>query len=168
MVAEKGCIVIPRIRKFSNFFSQFLQDGSSAPIVFVRLGVGLVFLSEGMQKFLFPAILGVGRFAKIGIPYPEIMAYVVGVLEIGGGIFLLVGLLTRIIAIPMLINMIVAISSTKLKVLAQEGFWRAAHESRTDFLMISGIIFLLFVGAGKLSLDALFYNKLREKRHVSP
>jgi uncharacterized membrane protein YphA (DoxX/SURF4 family) len=130
--------------------------------------VGGVFLSEGIQKFLFPDALGVGRFVKIGIPYPEIMAPFVGVLEIGCGALLLLGLLTRLAAIPMIINMTVAILSTKIPILLgygfwgfslrkldHYGFWAMAHESRTDVSMLLGAVFLLIVGAGPWSLDAL-------------
>jgi len=139
-----------------------------AATILIRLMVGAVFLSEGIQKFLFSEALGVGRFVKIGIPYPEIMAPFVGVFEIGCGTLILVGLLTRLAATPMIVNMTVAILSTKIPILLghgywmfgppkanQVGFWSMAHEARTDFSMILGSIFLLIVGAGSLSLDAL-------------
>lgn len=139
-----------------------------AATILIRLMVGAVFLSEGIQKFLFSETLGVGRFVKIGIPYPEIMAPFVSVFEIGCGTLILVGLLTRLAATPMIVNMTVAILSTKIPILLghgywmfgppkanQVGFWSMAHEARTDFSMILGSIFLLIVGAGSLSLDAL-------------
>ena len=47
-------------------------------ILLIRILVGWVFLSEGIQKFLFPDSLGVGRFVKIGIPWPQVMAPFVG------------------------------------------------------------------------------------------
>ena len=75
-----------------------------AATILVRLMVGGVFLSEGIQKFLFRDALGVGRFAKIGIPYPEVMAPFVGICEIACGSLLIPGLLTRLAAIPMIIN----------------------------------------------------------------
>jgi putative oxidoreductase len=120
----------------------------------VRLGVGSVFVSEGVQKFLFAADLGVGRFAKIGIPAPAFTAPFVGVVEIVGGTLLVVGLATRLVAIPLLVNMAVAITSTKLVTLGKNGFWKTAHEARTDLLMIVCLAFLLAVGAGSWSLDA--------------
>jgi uncharacterized membrane protein YphA (DoxX/SURF4 family) len=126
-----------------------------AAVILIRLIVGAVFLSEGIQKFLFPAALGVGRFAKIGIPGPEILAPFVGVCEIVCGLLLLAGLLTRLAAMPMIINMLVAISTTKVPILLKSGFWAAAHESRADFSMLLGSLFLLIVGAGPWSLDAL-------------
>ena len=131
----------------------FISNAPSA-VVLIRLLVGAVFLSEGIQKFLFPAELGVGRFAKIGIPSPEFLAPFVGMVEIVCGTLLLFGLLTRLAALPLIIVMVVAITSTKLPMLAKNGFWFMAHESRTDFSMLLGSIFLLIVGAGAWSLDA--------------
>ena len=120
----------------------------------IRLAVGAVFLSEGIQKFLFPAEVGAGRFAKIGLPSPEFLASFVGSFEIICGSLILVGLLTRLAAIPLLIIMSVAIYSTKIPVLLKSGFWKMAHEGRTDFAMFLSSLFLLIVGAGMLSLDA--------------
>ena len=128
-------------------------QGSPA-LILIRLLVGVVFLSEGIQKFLFPNELGVGRFIKIGIPIPEIMAPFVGGVEIGCGALVLVGLLTRVAAIPLIIDMFVAIASTKIPILMGKGFWAMAHESRTDHSMLLGSIFLLIAGAGPWSLDA--------------
>jgi uncharacterized membrane protein YphA (DoxX/SURF4 family) len=116
--------------------------------------VGAVFLSEGIQKFLFADALGVGRFIKIGIPYPNVMAPLVGVVEIVCGSLLLIGLLTRLAAIPLLIDISVAILSTKLPMLYQKGFWTTAHEARTDYCMLLGLCFLLIAGAGSCSIDA--------------
>ena len=129
---------------------------SSAPLatILLRLSVGLVFLSEGIQKFLFPAALGVGRFMKIGIPAPEILAPFVGVFEIVCGLLVLLGLLTRWAAVPLIVNMLVAIATTKIPILLKSGFWAMAHESRTDFAMLLGSLFLLIVGAGAWSVDA--------------
>ena len=123
--------------------------------LFVRSIVGAVFLLEGILKFINPEELGVGRFVKIGIPFPAFFAPFDGVFEIGCGILLMLGLLTRLAAIPMIINMLVAITSTKIPLLAQQGFWKAAHEARLDFSMLLGCIFLQLVGAGPLSLDSL-------------
>ena len=136
--------------------------------VLIRLIVGGTFLSEGIQKFLFPDALGVGRFVKIGIPYPDVMAPFVGVFEIGCGALLIIGLLTRLAAIPMIVNISVAIVSTKIPILlghgfwlfslpkaSSYGFWSMMHEARTDFAMLLGGIFLLIVGAGCFSFDAL-------------
>lgn len=115
-------------------------------IILIRFMVGAVFLSEGVQKFLFPGALGVGRFIKIGIPAPQIMAPFVGVVEIVCGTLLLVGLLTRLASIPLLINISVAIATTKIPIFLKQGFWAMAHEARTDFCMVLGLIFLLIAG----------------------
>jgi len=122
-------------------------------IILIRLMVGLVFLSEGIQKFLFPDQLGVGRFIKIGLPFPEFFGYFVPSFEIVCGILVLIGLFTRLAAIPLIIIMLVAIISTKIPILLNDGFWKMAHEARTDWAMILGLIFLLIVGAGKISFD---------------
>jgi len=109
----------------------------------IRIMVGTVFLSEGLQKFLFPGQLGVGRFIKIGIPAPEFFGPFVGGIEIVFGALILAGLVTRLATIPLLINISVAILSTKLPILTHDGFWKMAHEARTDFCMLLGLLFLL-------------------------
>jgi putative oxidoreductase len=121
--------------------------------LFVRLLVGGVFLSEGIQKFVYPEALGVGRFVKIGIFAPQIMAPFVGVVEIVCGAFVLVGFLTRLDAIPLIIDILVAIATTKIPILIHSGFWAMAHEARTDWSMLLGSLALLFMGAGKWSVD---------------
>jgi uncharacterized membrane protein YphA (DoxX/SURF4 family) len=139
----------------------FLSDAPPA-VILIRLIVGGVFLSEGIQKFLYPADLGVGRFAKIGIPSPEIMAPFVGVVEIVCGFLVLIGFLTRIAAILLIADMLVAIATTKIPILVKSGFWAFAHEARTDYSMLLGAVFLLIAGAGAWSLDARFgSNSLR-------
>jgi uncharacterized membrane protein YphA (DoxX/SURF4 family) len=120
----------------------------------VRLMVGAVFLSEGIQKFLFPDSVGLGRFIKIGIPAPEFFAPFVGVTEILCGSLILLGLFTRFAAIPLIIDITVAIISTKIPILVESGFWKMAHESRTDFCMLIGSIYLLIYGGGKWSLES--------------
>jgi uncharacterized membrane protein YphA (DoxX/SURF4 family) len=121
--------------------------------------VGRVFLSEGIQKFLFPEAFGEGRFVKIGIPAPQFFAPLVGVIEIVCGAMLIVGLLTRLAAIPLLIDISVAILTTKIPMLEKSGFWAAMHEASTDFCMWLGALFLLIVGAGPLSVDARLFRK---------
>lgn len=146
---------------------QLLDASGPRAVLLIRLIVGGVFFSEGIQKFLYPAENGAGRFAKIGIPAPEVMGPFVGVVEIVCGALILLGLLTRLAAIPLIINMLVAILATKIPILLGHGFWGfslrnlpyygfwgMAHEARTDFAMLLGSIFLLIVGAGLWSLDA--------------
>jgi putative oxidoreductase len=130
------------------------RTGGPAAVVLIRLVVGLVFLSEGIQKFLYPGQLGVGRFTKIGIPAPDVLAPMVGGFEIVCGLLVVLGLVTRLAAIPLICIMLVAIATTKIPILMKSGFWSMAHEARTDFAMLLGSLFLLIVGAGLWSLDA--------------
>ncbi len=136
-------------------------------VLLIRILVGWVFLSEGIQKFLFPDSLGAGRFVKIGIPWPQVMAPFVGVVEIVCGALLLVGLMTRLAAIPLLIDICVALYSTKIVTLTKNGFWSTLHEARTDVSMLLGLIFLLLVGGGTLSLDARFSAKAGSRKWTS-
>jgi putative oxidoreductase len=123
--------------------------------ILIRVIVGSVFLSEGIQKFLFAETLGVGRFIKIGIPEPAIMAPFVGVVEIIFGALIILGLLTRLSSIPLIIDISAAIITTKIPMFLHEGFWKMAHEARVDWSMLLGLIFLLIAGGGKWSLDNL-------------
>jgi len=142
-------------------------DGPAA-ILLVRLLVGGVFVSEGVQKFLYPDALGVGRFIKIGIPAPALTAPFVGVVEVACGILLIVGLLTRAAAVPLIIDMLVAIGSTKVPILMKSGFWAMVHEARTDYAMLLGSVFLLIVGAGRLSLDARIWGRRSAMADAAP
>jgi uncharacterized membrane protein YphA (DoxX/SURF4 family) len=107
-----------------------------------------------VQKFLFPEALGVGRVAKIGIPAPGLLAPFVGVVEIACGALLLVGFVTKLAAVPLIIDMLAAIATTKIPMLVKNGFWAMAHDARTDYAMMMGLIFLLLAGGGPVSLDA--------------
>jgi len=139
---------------------------AASATILIRLSVGAVFLSEGIQKFLFSADVGAGRFVRIGIPAPEIMGPLVGVTEIVCGALILLGLFTRLAALPIIGIMLVAILTTKIPVLLGQdlgpfqvrtlqryGFWSMAHESRTDFAMLMGSHFLAWAGGGRWSLD---------------
>jgi putative oxidoreductase len=119
----------------------------------LRFLVGWVFLSEGIQKFLFPAALGAGRFQKIGIPWPQFTGPFVGVTEIVCGALLIVGLFTSLTIWPLLIDILVAIATTKVPMLLKQGFWAVMHEGRTDFCMLMGLIAIALLGAGTASLD---------------
>jgi len=140
---------------------------NSAPVLLIRLLVGWVFLVEGILKFSLPDELGVGRFVSTGIPAPGVMAPFVGGVEILFGLLVLAGFLTRLAAIPLLIDITVAILSTKIPIWLGHPYWRFAlpklkhygflsmlHEARTDLSMLLGLIFLLIVGGGTWSLDA--------------
>lgn len=122
--------------------------------ILIRLITGPVFLSEGIQKFVLADTLGAGRFIKIGLPFPEFLAPFTGSFEIVCGTLVLFGLFARLAAIPLLTIMLVAIVSTKIPILINDGFWKMIHESRTDWSMLLGNIFILIRGAGKWSLDS--------------
>ena len=141
-----------------KLITRVLSTNAPSATVLVRLIVGAVFLTEGIQKFIYPAALGVGRFAKIGIPWPQFSAPFDGIFEIGCGLLLLAGLATRLAAIPLIIDMLVAIATTKIPMLLKSGFWAMAHEARTDWSMLLGSLFLLIVGAGAWSVDGLISN----------
>jgi uncharacterized membrane protein YphA (DoxX/SURF4 family) len=146
------------------------DDGA---VILVRLLVGLVvFLPEGLQKLMFPDALGAGRFARIGIPWPDLMGPLVGVVETVCGVLIIAGLLTRLAAVPLILIMIVAIVSTKIPILLHQeflgfsvpefkryGFWSMQHEARTDLCMLLGSIYLLIVGSGRWSLDAWLWRR---------
>jgi uncharacterized membrane protein YphA (DoxX/SURF4 family) len=132
---------------------RLMASEAPAAVVLVRLLVGAVFLSEGIQKFLFADQLGAGRFATIGLPAPELLGPVVGTFEIVCGSLVLLGLVTRLAVVPLLVIMAVAIATTKWPMLADRGFWTMAHEARTDWSMFLGSLFLLIVGAGRWSID---------------
>jgi len=122
-------------------------------LLLLRILVGWVFLSEGIQKFLYPAALGAGRFQKIGIVAPQFTGPFVGVVEIVCGGLLMAGLFTLMAVVPLLIDIAVAIATTKIPMLFKQGFWAAMHEGRTDFCMLLGLIAIALLGAGSLSLD---------------
>jgi len=149
-----------------NLRQRLTQTRAPGAVWLIRLLVGAVFLSEGIQKFLFPAEVGAGRFEKIGLPSPEILGPLVGMFEITCGALVLLGLFTRLAVIPLLTIMSVAIYSTKIPILLKSGFWKMAHDSRTDFSMTLGALFLLIVGAGAWSLDS-WLQKRASKRDVS-
>jgi putative oxidoreductase len=135
--------------------NKILNSQSSVPAaVLIRFIVGYVFFVEGIQKYLYPDTLGIGRFIKIGLPMPHLMLHISAVSEIVFGALLIVGLFTRLSTIPLIIDIIVAIVSTKFIMFVQKGFWPAVHESRLDFTMLLSLIFLLIVGAGICSLDS--------------
>jgi putative oxidoreductase len=154
-----------------------LFDGRAAgSVVLIRLMVGSVFFFEGVLKFLYPDQLASGRFARIGIPAPHVLGPFVGGVETICGAFVIIGLLTRLATIPLLINISVAILTTKIPILLGHGYWGFAlaklphygflsmmHEARIDFSMWLGLVFLLVVGPGRWSIDFLVAGKARSK-----
>lgn len=145
-----------------NIRKMFASNAPSA-VLLPRIVVGAVFVSEGIQKFINPGEVGAGRFEKIGIPAPDFSAGFVGGVEMICGALILLGLATRAAAIPLIVIMLVAISTTKIPILLAKGFWSMAHDSRTDFAMLLTSTFLLIVGSGPLSLDAKMPRQAYDK-----
>jgi putative oxidoreductase len=153
--------------------NRLFRSRTTAAALFIRLLVGGVFFPEGVKKFLFAAQWGAGRFERIGIPAPAFMAHFVGTVEIVCGLFVLVGLFTRLASIPLLSDICVAIATTKIPLLwratavsANVGFWSMQGESRTDYAMLMGLLFLLFAGAGPLSLDRWLSASAQDGPHT--
>jgi uncharacterized membrane protein YphA (DoxX/SURF4 family) len=157
----------------------FDATGPAATIL-IRLMVGAVFVSEGLQKFLFPEQLGAGRFEKIGFAGAHWLAPLVGSFEVACGVLVLLGLATRIAVLPLIVIMLTAITTTKLpillggsigpfqvKALAQTGFWAMAHEARTDWSMFLGGLFLLVAGSGPWSLDGWLARRRPADRGIA-
>lgn len=131
-------------------FKRLLSSDNANTTILIRLMVGAVFLSEGIQKFILAPMRGSGRFERIGLPAPEVLGPLVGGFEIVCGALLLLGLFTRLAAIPTFVIMLVAIGVTKSQVYAEEGFWQLLHGSRTDWAMLLGSLFLIIKGGGAL------------------
>ena len=144
-------------------------------ILALRLMAGGVFFWEGILKFVYPN-QGVGRFTKLGIAFPHETAIFIALLEIVGGLLFMSGFLTRLISIPFIIEMMVAILSTKISLFLgtsplpappappKMGIWAVLHEIRADYAQIVTSAFLLINGPGRWSVDALLLrnrNKIR-------
>ena len=142
--------------------NQFTSTRASGAVALIRLYVGVIFVGEGILKFLREDALGPGRFVKAGIPGGAFFAYLDGMFEIGCGLLILAGLLTRLATLPMIVDMLGAIILTKVPLLwghaplypHESGFWDFFHEARLEIAMLCGSVFLLVVGAGALSVDA--------------
>jgi putative oxidoreductase len=149
-----------------------MRTSDEKSIMLFRFLVGVVFISEGIQKFLYAEYLGAGRFASIGIPFPELMGPFVGLVEIVCGTMILTGIYTRLAAVPLIITMLVAIITTKIPILLGTEFMGFAlrplrnygllsmlHESRNDLAMLISSIFLLIKGGGAWSIDRKRYRR---------
>jgi putative oxidoreductase len=161
-----------RKKRMKNLLTSLLNPPTKGPAstLLLRLMAGGVFFWEGILKFVY-ANQGVGRFTKLGMPFPHMTASFIGGLEIVGGLLLLSGLMTRLIAIPFIIEMIVAILSTKISLYLgtsplplppappRLGMWAVLHEGRSDYAQLLTTAFLLVNGPGRWSLDALLLRK---------
>jgi len=162
------------MNKIYNWLMNSPVDGPNSTL-FLRLMAGGVFFWEGILKFVY-VNQGVGRFTKLGMPFPQFTAGFVGWLEIIGGLMLLSGLMTRLISVPFIIEMIVAILSTKVSLylgtsplplppaLPKVGAWAVLHEIRSDYAQIMTVAFLLINGPGAWSLDALLRKDRRDAK----
>ena len=130
------------------------QSTPNRSIFLIRLAVGLIFLTQGILKYTDPK-MGVERFTRIGFPHPYFTAHFVGTFEIICGALVLIGLLTRLAAIPLLIIISTAIATTKIPELfhANQGFWFMVSDARADFAMFCCLLFLIANGAGGLSVE---------------
>lgn len=137
--------------------ARFLFGGTqgSAAVALIRLAVGLIFLTQGILKYIDPA-MGVIRFTRIGFPHPYFTAHFVGAFEIVSSSLLLLGFWTRLAALPLLVVIFTAIATTKIPELFRpnQGFWYMVSDARTDFAMFCCLIFLLLEGGGIWALDA--------------
>jgi putative oxidoreductase len=141
----------------------FVSTWNIRSLIFIRLAVGSIFLTQGILKYIDPH-MGVLRFAKIGFPYPDFTAHFVGTFEITCGFLVLIGLFARLAGIPLLIVILTAIATTKIPEFfrSDQGFWFMVSDARTDFAMTMSLLFIISVGAGSWALDACLW---REKRH---
>ena len=158
----------------STFFKWILNPpvNNQNSIIILRLMAGGVFFWEGILKFAFPN-QGVGRFTKLGFPMPDVTADFVATFEIVGGLLLLLGLFTRLTAFLFVIEMIVAILTTKISLYLgtsplplppappKIGFAAVLHEIRSDYAQLMVSLFLMIEGAGKRSLDHFYSAKTK-------
>jgi uncharacterized membrane protein YphA (DoxX/SURF4 family) len=151
------------MNKTIDWLRQVPVTGPSSVLI-LRLMAGGVFFWEGILKFVY-ANQGVGRFTKLGFPFPATLAHIIATGEIIGGLFLLFGLFTRFTSIYFIIQMIVAILTTKISLYLGTsplplppapptiGFWAVMHEIRSDYAQILTCLFLLIEGPGMRSID---------------
>jgi uncharacterized membrane protein YphA (DoxX/SURF4 family) len=141
-----------------GFSANIFSSENDNKAILVRLTVGLIFLTEGIQKFLSPELLGTGRFTTIGFIHPAFWAYFTGTFEIICGTFVILGFITRLASVPLIIIMITAFITTKIPVLLHKGIWPWAHEYRTDFAMTLLLFYLFIYGSGKWSVDSRIFE----------
>jgi putative oxidoreductase len=141
----------------SRIKAKIFQTKPDYSTILIRLIVGLIFFSEGLQKILYPELLGPGRFEKIGFSNPEFWAYFTATFEMVCAALVLAGLCTRMAVIPLLVIMLTAFITTKWPILVNNGFWNMAHEYRTDFALTLLLVYLLLSGGGRWSVDLKYF-----------
>lgn len=141
----------------------------SGAIILIRIAVGLIFFTQGVLKYTDPN-MGVNRFTRIGFAQPAFTAHFVGIFEMVCGFLVLVGLVTRIAAIPLLIVICTAIATTKIPELSRpnQGFWFMVSDARTDFSMLMSLLFLIIAGGGSWSLDSRFGGSITAQQQKRP
>jgi putative oxidoreductase len=138
----------------SSFKTYILNTGGDNKIlIIIRIIVGLIFISEGVQKYLIVTVFGPAFFEGIGFTHPWFWTYFTGAFEISCGFLILCGLLTRLAAIPLLIIMITAFITTKLPLLSFKGFLSFTHEYSIDFSLTLQLLLLIIYGGGRWSMD---------------
>ena len=157
------------MKKIISWFNQPPTNAPAATVA-LRLMAGGVFFWEGLLKFVY-VNQGVGRFTKLGMPAPDMTANFVACVEIVGGLLLLAGLLTRYVAFTFIIEMLVAMASTKIGVFLGnsplpappsppfDGFWAVLHEIRSEYAQLLTAVFLFVAGSGPWSVDAFLASK---------
>jgi len=147
-----------------DMWERITATDNRSTTVLIRFMVGFIFFTEGFQKFLFPQVRGAGRFEQMGMPAPEFLSYFVASFEVVCGALILLGLLTRLAAIPIIFIMLVVIIMTRLPILINENFWVMMYISKIDFAMLIGAVYLFIEGSGRWSVDRkLFFRQSTDK-----
>jgi putative oxidoreductase len=124
-------------------------DSHALGTTLLRLIVGTTFIAHGSQKLLSFGVGGTAGFlGSLGVPMANVMAPVLIATEVGGGILLLLGLLTRYVSIPLLFTMVVAIATVHL----QHGFF-LPQGYEFALLLAVGLVTLALQGSGAFALD---------------
>jgi putative oxidoreductase len=125
-------------------------------LLLLRLVLGIAFWPHGWQKLKGPAGFA-GFLRQLKVPAPEFAAWVVALLESVGAVLLVLGLGTRLIAIGLAVDMLVAIVQVRIG-LAKAPFASTPQAPgwEYEFVLLGASLALVFTGAGRLSIDALF------------
>ena len=133
----------------------------SVGLAVLRIATGAVFLDHGYQKLFKMGIGGVtGFFGQVGVPLPNVMATLITLLEVFGAVAIIVGFLTRPLALAFALDMLGAILLVQVK----NGF----SKFELEFLLLGAAIALLFTGAGRYSIDAMIAGRAEPGAPVAP